>query len=108
MAGFPVAKGLDGFRVIISSALSAAFDYLASWEWVQVHGTICLSGPARTVGLGHGAVAAGHRVRYFAGADLVETLYRGLADNSVGELIDQLLRADLVPFSARFGVKGQQ
>lgn len=108
MAGFPVAKGLDGFRVIISSALSAAFDYLASWEWVQVHGTICLIGPARTVGLGHGAVAAGHRVRYFAGADLAETLYRGLADNSVGELIDQLLRADLVPFSARFGVKGQQ
>jgi hypothetical protein len=27
---------------------------------------------------------AGHRVRYFTAADLVETLYRGLADNCVG------------------------
>jgi hypothetical protein len=27
---------------------------------------------------------------------LVETLYRGLADNSVGRLIDSLLRADLL------------
>ena len=27
---------------------------------------------------------------------LVETLYRGLADNSVGKVIDQLLRVDLV------------
>jgi hypothetical protein len=28
--------------------------------------------------------------------DLLEHLYRGLADNSVGRLIDQLLRADLI------------
>ena len=36
------------------------------------------------------------RVRYFAAADLVETLYRGLADNTVGKVIDGLLRHDLV------------
>jgi len=35
-------------------------------------------------------------VRYFGAAALVETLYRGLADNSVGRLIDQLLRHDLL------------
>lgn len=35
-------------------------------------------------------------MRYFAAADLVETLYRGLADNTVGKGIDQLLRADLI------------
>jgi DNA replication protein DnaC len=46
--------------------------------------------------LGHAAVEAGHRVRYFAATDLVETLYRGLADNSVGRLIDNLLRAALI------------
>jgi hypothetical protein len=46
--------------------------------------------------LGHAAVQTGLRVRYFAAADLVETLYRGLADNSVGRLIDSLLRADLL------------
>ena len=35
-------------------------------------------------------------MRYFAAAGLVEALYRGLADNSVGRLIENLLRADLV------------
>jgi len=29
-------------------------------------------------------------------ADLAETLYRGLADNSVGRVIDTLLRNDLI------------
>jgi DNA replication protein DnaC len=48
------------------------------------------------VGVGHAAVAAGNRVRYFAAADLVETLYRGLADNSAGKQIDGLLRSDLI------------
>ena len=34
--------------------------------------------------------------RYFTAAELVETLYRGLADNSVGKVIEKLLqeRAD--------------
>ena len=35
-------------------------------------------------------------MRYFTAADLVETLYRGLADNSVGRVIDQTLRAEAV------------
>ena len=39
---------------------------------------------------------AGHRVRYYTAADLVETLYRGIADNSVGRVIDTLLRNDFV------------
>jgi hypothetical protein len=48
------------------------------------------------VALGHTAVEHGHRVRYFTAADLVEALYRGLADNSVGRIIDQTLRHDLI------------
>ena len=62
----------------------------------------CLIGPAGTgkshvlVALGVAAVRAGHRVRYFTAADLVETLYRALADNSVGKVIDTLLRNDLI------------
>jgi len=61
-----------------------------------------LVGPAGTgkshllVALGLAAVEAGIRVRYFAATDLVETLYRGLADNSVGRLIEGLLRNDLL------------
>ncbi len=59
-------------------------------------------GPAGTgkshllVALGHAAVDAGYRVRYFSAAELIETLYRGLADNSVGKMIAQTLRADFV------------
>lgn len=48
------------------------------------------------IGCGHTAVTAGFKVRYFTAADIIETLYRGLADNTVGKIIDTLLRADLV------------
>src|SRR5262249_52870407 len=36
------------------------------------------------------------KVRYFTAADLVDTLYRGLADNSAGKVIENLLRNDLL------------
>jgi DNA replication protein DnaC len=48
------------------------------------------------IGCGRAAVNAGFKVRYFTAADLIETLYRGLADNTVGKIIDSLLRADLL------------
>jgi DNA replication protein DnaC len=102
LAGFPVRKTLDEFKVQASSVPQATFDYLAGLEWVQAKENLCLVGPAGTgkshllVALGYAAVQAGHRVRYFAAADLVEILYRGLADNSVGRVIDSVLRADLV------------
>jgi hypothetical protein len=38
------------------------------------------------VGLGDAALRSGKRVRYFAAPALVETLYRGLADNSGGPM----------------------
>ena len=101
-AGFPVAKTLDEFQVAASSVPRATFDYLASLEWIRARENLVLVGPAGTgkshllVALGLAAVEAGVRVRYFAATDLVETLYRGLADNSVGRVIEGLLRADLV------------
>ena len=48
------------------------------------------------VALGVAAVQAGHKVRYFTAAELAETLYCGLAENSVGRVIDTLLRNDLI------------
>lgn len=102
VAGFPVTKHLEEFKVNVSSVAQPTFDYLASLEWIRAAENLLLVGPPGTgkshmlVGLGHAAVAAGYRVRYFAAADLVETLYRGLADNSVGKIIDALLRCDLV------------
>jgi len=44
------------------------------------------------VALGRAAVEAGFRVRFFRADLLVEALCRGLADNSVGRLIDAILR----------------
>jgi DNA replication protein DnaC len=101
-AAFPVVKTLEEFDVAASSIPQATFDYLASLEWITARENLCLVGPAGTgkshtlIALGVAAVQAGHRVRYFTAADLVETLYRGLADNSVGRAIEALLRADLV------------
>jgi len=101
-AAFPVTKTLDQFDVAVSSIPPATLDYLASLEWIPAQENLCLVGPAGTgkshilVALGIAAVEAGHRVRYFTAADLVESLYRGLADNSVGRVIDSLLRNDLI------------
>lgn len=102
VAGFPVAKTLDEFDLKLSSVPQPTFDYIASLEWIRAAENLCLVGPAGTgkshllIAAGHAAVNHGLRVRYFAAADLVEALYRGLADNSVAKIIDSLLRADLV------------
>jgi DNA replication protein DnaC len=101
-AAFPVIKTIEEFDVAASSIPKATFDYLASLEWIRAKENYCAVGPAGTgkshslVAFGVTAVEAGHKVRYFTAAELVETLYRGLADNSVGRVIENLLRADLV------------
>ena len=101
-AAFPVSKTLEGFDLALSSIPRATFDYLTSLEWVSARENLCLVGPPGTgkshllLALGLSSVATGLRARYFIAADLIEALYRGLADNSVGRVIDQLLRADLI------------
>jgi DNA replication protein DnaC len=101
-ASFPVIKTLEEFDRTVTTIPAATLDYLVSLEWVTAKENLCLVGPAGTgkshllVALGVAAVHAGHRVRYFTAAELVETLYRALADNSVGRLIETLLRNDLV------------
>jgi DNA replication protein DnaC len=101
-AAFPVVKTFDEFDRTISTIATATLDYLGSLEWITAAENLCLVGPAGTgkshllVALGVAAVHTGHRVRYFTAAELIETLYRGLADNSVGRVIDTLLRNDLI------------
>jgi DNA replication protein DnaC len=101
-AAFPVTKSLDGFEVVGSSVSQSTFDYLTSLEWVRGQQNLAIVGPPGTgkshllLGCGHAAVAAGFKVRYFTAVNLIETLYRGLADNTVGKIIDTLLRADVV------------
>jgi len=101
-AAFPVHKTLEGFDLAASSIPAATFAYLANLEWIRARANLALVGPAGTgkshtlIGLGVAAVAAGHKVRYFTAADLVEHLYRALADNTVGRTIETLLRHDLL------------
>jgi DNA replication protein DnaC len=101
-AAFPVTKSLDGFDIASSSISQATLDYLASLEWIRAQQNLAMIGPPGTgkshtlIGCGHAAVQAGFKVRYFTAADLLEVLYRGMADNTVGKIIDTLLRADLI------------
>lgn len=101
-ASFPIHKTIGTFDVAVSSIPATTFDYLSSLEWVRNRANLALVGPAGTgkshtlIGLGVAAVAAGHKVKYFCAADLVETLYRSLADNTVGKTIESILRHDLV------------
>ena len=101
-ATFPVLKTIDEFDLAASSIPAPTWAYLTSLEWVRARENVALIGPAGTgkshtlIALGHAAVLAGHRVRYVTAADLIETLYRGLADNTVGKTIEALLRNDVV------------
>src|SRR3981081_3559185 len=80
-AGFPVAKTLESFDVAASSITPKVFNYLSSLEWVRAQATLAIIGPAGTgkshtlIALGIAAIHAGHKVRYFTAADLIETLY---------------------------------
>ena len=101
-AAFPVRKTTAEFDMAASSIPAPTWAYLTSLEWVRAKENIALIGPAGTgkshtlIALGHAAVLAEHRVRYLTAADLVETLYRGLADNTVGKTIEALLHNDVV------------
>jgi IstB-like ATP binding protein len=101
-AAFPVVKTIAEFDVTASSIPQATFGYLASLEWIRAAENYCAVGPTGTgkshslAAFGVAAVESGHRVRNFTAADIVETLYPGLADNSVGRVIENILRPDLV------------
>ena len=48
------------------------------------------------IALGRAAVEAGQRVRYYTAIELVETLWRALADNTVGKTIEAICRNNLI------------
>lgn len=101
-ANLPVLKSLDDFDRVASGLPTPTFNYIASLEWVRARENLLLVGPAGTgkshvlIGVGLRAVEQGLRVRYSGAADLVEQLYRGLADNTVSRAIDGLLRHDVL------------
>jgi DNA replication protein DnaC len=101
-ACFPTVKTIAEFDLAASSIPAQTWSYLRSLEWITARENVTLIGPAGTgkshtlIALGHAAVEEGRKVRYFTAAELVENLYRGHADNSVGRLIETVLRNDLV------------
>jgi DNA replication protein DnaC len=101
-ARFPVDKTLNEFNLDESSIPRASHDYLATLDWIHRADNLCLVGPAGTgkthylIALGHAAVEAGHRVRYFTAVELIEQLWRAVADNTVGRAIEQICRHDLI------------
>lgn len=101
-ANLPVLKSLDDFDRVASGIPAPTFNYIASLEWVRARENLLIVGPAGTgkshvlIGIGLRAVEQGLRVRYSGAADLVEQLYRGLADNTVSRVIDGLLRNDVL------------
>src|SRR5262249_257045 len=101
-ANLPVLKSLDDFDRVASGIPAPTFNYIASLEWVRARETLVIVGPGGTgkshvlIGIGLRAVEHGLRVRYSGAADLVEQLYRGLADNTVSRVIDGLLRNDVL------------
>ena len=101
-ASFPTIKTVAEFDLAASSIPAQTWSYLCSLEWITARENVTLIGPAGTgkshtlIALGHAAIQAGRKVRYFTAAELVESLYRGHADNSVGRLIKTVLRNDLV------------
>lgn len=101
-ARFPVDKTLDGFNLTESSIPTASHDYLVTLDWISQADNLCLVGPAGTgkshylIGLGRAAVTAGYRVRYFTAVELIEHLWRAVADNTVGRAIETVCRNELI------------
>jgi DNA replication protein DnaC len=101
-ARFPVDKTLEGFNLSESSINPASHDYLVTLDWIARADNLCLVGPAGTgkshylIGLGRVAVTAGYRVRYFTAVELIEHLWRAVADNTVGRAVEAVCRNDLI------------
>jgi len=101
-ARFPVTKTMAEFNLAESSIPTASHDYLVTLDWIAQAANVCMVGPAGTgkthylVALGRAAIEAGHRVRYFTAIDLVEHLYRAVADNTVGRAIEAVCRNELI------------
>ncbi len=101
-ARFPVVKTLDQFDLAASSIPPASHHYLITLDWIGRADNLCLVGPAGTgkshylIAVGRAAVEAGHKVRYFTAVELIEYLYRAVADNTVGRAIETVCRNDLI------------
>lgn len=102
-AGFPFLRTLDGFDFQFQSSVSrqTLLD-LAQLEFVTQHENLVLVGPPGVgkthlaVALGVEAVHAGYRVLFSTAHDLVDRLYKAMADDTVVATMKRILRHDLI------------
>lgn len=91
----PRAANYEMVRGLVAGKVKATHGRISASGCCQRRGRPASRGRRATSG-GWSRRRRRRGVRYFTAADLVENLYRGLADSSVGRVIDGLLRNDLI------------
>lgn len=102
-ARFPFARTLDDFDFAFQTSVSrrTLLD-LAQLQFVERCENLILLGPPGvgkthlSVALGTAAVNAGYRVIFTTVHDLVDLLYKALADDTVTQTMNRILRHDLI------------
>lgn len=102
-ARFPFLRTLDHFDFTCQTSVSrqTLLD-LAQLDWIERRENLILLGPPGVgkthlaVALGVEAVNAGFRVIFTTVHDLVDRLYKALADDTVSQTLSRILRHDLI------------
>lgn len=102
-AKFPFHKTLDDFDFAFQNSISrqSMLD-LATLGFVEAHENIVLLGPQGVgkthlaVALGIAAVNAGYRVLFMTADSLTQTIYSALADGTLSQHMNRILRNDLI------------
>ena len=102
-ARFPFYRTLDDFDFGFQNSVSrqTLLD-LAQLQFIESKENVILLGPPGVgkthlaVALGIEAISSGYRVQFITAQDLADQLYSALADGSVSQTMNKLLRNDLI------------
>jgi DNA replication protein DnaC len=102
-ASFPVEKDLDSYDFSASPSINKQkILELSRCEWIAKHSNACFIGQPGTgkthiaIALGMAACRAGHKVRFFTAASLVNRLEEAQKQYQLERLLTQLDRTDLL------------
>lgn len=102
-AKFPYVRTLDGFDFAFQTSVSrqTLLD-LARLEWIERRENLILLGPPGVgkthlaVAVGVEAIHAGFKVIFTTVHDLVDRFYKAMADDTVAQTMNRILRHDLI------------